>query len=111
MIARKRRTTQREKIRKLRALGRSPNKHEAALALAKAQELESKTPNAKAIAHAIAQLLEASGVRVCVRRRSNAEGPWSRSKVDAHVRYHYRRRHNRQFSTTHQIEVEVTVYE
>jgi hypothetical protein len=35
---------QREKIRKLWALGRSPNRHEAALALAKAQELERKTP-------------------------------------------------------------------
>jgi hypothetical protein len=32
-------TTRTEKIRKLRALARSPNEHEAALALAKAQSL------------------------------------------------------------------------
>jgi hypothetical protein len=65
-------TSQTEKVRKLRALARSPNRHEAALALAKAQALEPST--AKAIAHAIARLLEARGLMVRVRRRSGDGG-------------------------------------
>jgi Protein of unknown function (DUF2786) len=62
-------STQREKLRKLRALARSPNKHEAALALKKAQELESKIFGAKEIAHSIAQLFKARGMTVWVHRR------------------------------------------
>jgi hypothetical protein len=56
-------STQYEKIRKLKALGWSPNKHEAAAALAKAKALEDRAArfNAKAIAYAIGQLLEARG--------------------------------------------------
>ena len=45
-------STQREKIRKLRALARSPNKHEAALASQKALELEAKTVTAAELANA-----------------------------------------------------------
>jgi len=40
-------TSRRDKIRKLRALARSPNKHEAALALEKAQAFEAKMLTAK----------------------------------------------------------------
>ena len=57
-------TTRTEKLRRLHALARSPNKHEAALALAKAQAMESGT--AKAITQAIAKLLEARGMQVRV---------------------------------------------
>lgn len=56
------------KIRMLRALARSPNKHEAATALARAQELEATT--AKAIAHVIALLVKERGFVVRVRRGS-----------------------------------------
>src|SRR6476469_3951069 len=82
-------TSQYEKIRKLRALGRSPNKHEAAAALAKAKALEDKAAkfNAKVIAYAIGQLLEARGIRVQVRRRESANDLWLRSKFEAEVRY------------------------
>ena len=82
-------STQYEKIRKLRALGRSPNKHEAAAALAKAKALEDKAArfNAKAIAYAIGQLLKARGMRVQVRRRKTAEDLWLRPKFEAEVRY------------------------
>jgi hypothetical protein len=73
-------TTQTEKVRKLRALARSPNKHEAALALAKAQALESKT--AKAIAYAIEQLLKERELTVRVRRHS---GEW-RPKLEGRCR-------------------------
>ena len=59
-------TTRAEKIRKLRALGRSPNKHEAAAALQKARELEPKT--AKGVAQDIASLLVERGLKVRVRR-------------------------------------------
>ena len=84
-------TTQTEKVRKLRALARSPNRHEAALALAKAQALEPRT--AKAIAHAIAQLLAARGMQVRVRRRD--------------VQYYCSRsRHS-----YHQLEILITEYE
>jgi hypothetical protein len=81
-------TSQYEKIRKLRALGRSPNKHEAAAALAKAKELEDKAAkfNAKDVAYAIGQLLEARGMRVQVRRRKTAEDLWSKPKFEAEVR-------------------------
>ena len=94
-------TTQSEKVRKLHALARSPNRHEAALALAKA--LEPKT--AKAIAHAIAQLLETRGLIVCVRRRSGAWRP--RSKADADVQYYCSHSRN----SYHQLEILITKYE
>jgi Protein of unknown function (DUF2786) len=91
-----------EKVRKLRALAQSPNEHEAALALAKAQALE--LPTAKAIAHAIAQLLEARGMVVRVRRH-RADG-WPRSKVDADVSYRF----SRARGSRHQIKIVVTEY-
>jgi hypothetical protein len=90
-------TTRKEKIRKLRALARSPNKHEATLALAKAQGLEAET--AKAIARAIAQLLQARGLVVRVKRREGLRdrGDWAK-KVDADVRYFCSRdRHKQPF--------------
>ena len=100
-------TTQTEKVRKLRALARSPNRHEAALALALAlalaKALEPKT--AKAIAHAIAQLLETRGLIVCVRRRSGAWRP--RSKADADLQYYCS--HSRH--SYHQLEILITKYE
>jgi hypothetical protein len=68
-------TTRTEKIRKLRALARSPNKHEAALALEKAQQLERTT--AKAIAIAIGELLKERGLTVRVRRRDRLFRPAS----------------------------------
>ena len=77
-------TTRTEKIRKLRALTRDRGafENEAAVALAKAQALELRT--AKAIAWAIAQLLETRGLIVRVRRRGAEE---HRSRVDVDVRY------------------------
>jgi hypothetical protein len=100
-------TTQREKLRKLRALARSPNKHEAALALAKAEELEGKIRDtgAKGIARAIAQLLETRGLVVRVRRRQWQERQ-SRSKVDADVRYGY----SQARYPWHRIEILITEY-
>ena len=86
-------TTQTEKVRKLRAVARSPNSHEAALALAKAQALESRT--AKAIGR---------GLTVRVRRRG-----WDgrRSRADATVQYYCSRsRHSE-----HQFEILITEYE
>jgi hypothetical protein len=56
-------TTRTEKIRKLRALARSPNKHEAALALEKAQQLERTTAKAIAIAIGATQRARADGPR------------------------------------------------
>jgi Protein of unknown function (DUF2786) len=101
-------TTRTEKVRKLRALARDKGAfaNEAAVALAKAQALEFRT--AKAIAHAIAQLLEARGMQVRVRRRRSAGEPWLRSKVDADVRYFCSRS---RYSRSHQILIEVAEYE
>ena len=80
-------TTAKESLRKLRALARSPNAHEAALALAKAQELEAKIVGAKEIAHAVAQLLKARGMTVRVRRRHGKAR--ATSNVDAELEYFY----------------------
>ena len=79
-------TSRRDKIRKLRALARSPNKHEAALALEKAQAFEAKMLTAKELAREIGQLLEERGKVVRVRRHP-AQGLLRGSKVDAEVRY------------------------
>src|SRR6516225_6049432 len=70
-------TTRAEKIRKLRALGRSPNEHEAARALQKARELESRMPTAKGIALAIVALLETRGLRLPQPRWL----PWAQASV------------------------------
>ena len=86
-------TTRKEKIRKLYALAKSPNKHEAALALEKAQALESKSGTGKIIAHTIAQLLEARGLKVSVQRyRSESlRSPKLQKGTDVVVRYRDRR--------------------
>ena len=97
-------TTQTEKVRKLRALGRSPNKHEAAAALAKAQALESKT--AKAIAHDVAQLLKTRGLTVRVRRRS-AEYWEPTPRPDVTVQY----LQPKVDTKSHQFEILITEYE
>jgi hypothetical protein len=67
-------TTRTEKIRKLRALGRSPNPHEAASALEMARKLEARAITAKGAALAIASLFEARGLTVRVRRHN---APWA----------------------------------
>jgi hypothetical protein len=102
-------TTKREKIRKLRALAKSPNKHEAALALAKAEALEARMrpTTAKAIAHAVAQLLEARGMKVRVKPRVRADESALRPKVDADVRYFV----SRDRRSKHQIKIEIIEYE
>jgi hypothetical protein len=82
-------TTRKEKIKKLRALASSPNQHEAALALEKAQAMESKLGTGKIIAHAIAELLAARGLRVCVQRH-RSERPMPKG-IDVVVRYRDRR--------------------
>jgi hypothetical protein len=83
-------TSRRDKIRKLHALARSPNKHEAALALAKAQAFEATMITAKALAQAVGRLLEARGMVVRVRphraEELRRELLW-KSKTDAEVRY------------------------
>lgn len=99
------RTTQTEKVRKLRALARSSNKHEAALALERAQALEPTT--AKAIAHDIAQRLAVRGLIVHVQRRG-ARGPQRRSKVDASVRFYCSRARRSWFAG--QFDIEITEY-
>jgi hypothetical protein len=48
-MTKSKRTSQREKLSKLRALTASPNVHEAALAKEKARQLESKMPKAPAL--------------------------------------------------------------
>ena len=86
-------STRKEKIRKLHALARDKgaSKHEAALALEKAQELEAKTLTAKAIAHIVAQLLEARGLKVRVRRMKSLRDnypPLDAERVDVDVSYY-----------------------
>ena len=94
-------TTQSEKIRKLRALAKSPNRHETAAALAKAKALENRT--AKAIAQAIGQLLETYGLTVRVRRRHGRK----RSEADADVEYFCSRARR----SDHQLEILITEYQ
>jgi uncharacterized protein DUF2786 len=101
-------TTRTEKeVRKLLRLSRdrAATKNEAAVALAMAQKLEAKT--AKAIAHDIAQLLEARGLIVRVRRRRSGENYHRpRPKVDTEVRYWCSQSHS-----YHQFEILITEYE
>jgi hypothetical protein len=102
-------TMRKEKIRKLRALARSPNRHKAALALAKAKakalEHRNEEVTAKEVARAIVRLLEARGLSVRVRPRNSAE--WSQPKTDAEVHYFCSRdRH-----VPLQIKIEVTEYQ
>ena len=105
----------REKIRKLYALARDKGafKHEAESALAKAQELEAKTPTAKAIAHAIEQFLRTRGLVVRVRRRQRlGEDPVCQeleSKIDVDVNYFYRV-HRWHTGEHHQFEIKVIEY-
>jgi hypothetical protein len=71
-------STRTEKIRKLRALAHSGSgafPHEAAVALRMAEALEAKTPNAKAVAQAVAKVLKERGMTVRVRRRAR-EDDW-----------------------------------
>jgi hypothetical protein len=101
-------TTRTEKVRKLRALGRSPNKHEAALALQKARELEPKT--AKGIAMDIASLLKEQGLKVRVSRYNpsryrSREGPAFDVEID------YRTSQARIFRPRHQLEITIVEYE
>jgi hypothetical protein len=100
-------TTRTEKVRKLRALGRSPNKHEAALALQKARELEPKT--AKGIAQDIASLLKEQGLKVRVRRYS----PQSRGArpPSFDVEIDYRTSQAKVFRPRHQLEITIIEYD
>jgi hypothetical protein len=71
-------STRTEKIRKLRALAHSGSgafPHEAAVALRMAEALDAKTPNAKAVAQAVAKVLKERGMTVRVRRRAR-EDDW-----------------------------------
>jgi hypothetical protein len=61
-------STRVEKLRKLRALGRSPNPHEAARAWEKVRELEAGLPTAEGLAQDMVALLEARGLKVRVWR-------------------------------------------
>jgi hypothetical protein len=101
-------TTRREKIRKLRALGRSPYRHEAEAALAKAQALESSMMTARGTAQDIAQLLQGRGMAVRVKPHRAGER-WSGSKVDVDVRYCVSRA--RKWQPPHQIMIEITEYD
>jgi hypothetical protein len=74
--------------------------HEAALALAKAQT--SRRVTAKAVAHAIAQLLEARGLVVCLKPHRGNEYP--SPKPDAHVRYYT----SKTKRPRHQLEIRIT---
>jgi hypothetical protein len=97
-------STRAGRIRKLRALGRSPNRHEAVAALAKAQALESQTV-AKEVARAIARLLEERGLTVLVRRhKSERPDP----QVDALVSYFVSR--HRPMEGSPQLVIEITEY-
>jgi Protein of unknown function (DUF2786) len=98
-------TTRSEKIRKLRALARSPNRHEAALALEMAEKLESKYLTARGVALAIEPLFSKRGLKVRVRRYRTSE-PY-RNPVDVEVRY----RRSRASYRPPGVEIMVTEYE
>jgi hypothetical protein len=70
--------------------------------------LESRTATAKATAHAIAQLLEARGLAVRVRRysREEAENGWNSKAGDIAIRYRRRKSYS-----PHDLEILVTEYE
>jgi hypothetical protein len=97
-------TTRKEKIRKLRALARSPNKHEAAVALEKARVLEATFGTGKIIAHDIAPLLEARGLRVRVERYRAAEVLKPKG-VDVLIRYRQRRSNSSHAGPVYEIDV------
>jgi Protein of unknown function (DUF2786) len=98
-------STRAARIRKLRALARSPNRHEAALAKAKAQELDSRTA-AKEVARAIARLLEERGLTVHMKRRAGSQR--ARPKVDAVVNYFVSR--HRPDEGSPQLNIEIVEY-
>jgi hypothetical protein len=100
-------TTRKEKIRKLRALARDKGafENEAAVALAKARELEDKTITAKALALAVCRMLEERGLVVRVRPR-RAEEYRTRPKVDVDVRYF----NSRDTRSGQNIRIEITEY-
>jgi hypothetical protein len=103
-------TTRAEKIRKLRALGRSPNKHEAALALQKARELESRTPTAKGIALAIVALLEGRGFKARARRyKPDGLPPGSGPAFDVEI--DYRTSQAKVFRPRHQLKISIVEYD
>jgi hypothetical protein len=97
-------TTLKEKVRKLRALAQSPDKHESALALEKAEGLESTIGTGKVIAHAIAQHIEARGLTVCVKRRRGGERSLPEG-VDVVVRYCHSRSSFSHSGPAYEIEV------
>jgi len=100
-------TTRSEKVRKLRALGRSPNKHEAALALQKARELEPET--AKGVALGIASLLKEQGLKVRISRHGQrpSRGPRP-SSFDAEI--DYRTSQAKVFRPRHYLEITIVEY-
>jgi hypothetical protein len=95
-----------EKVRKLSALARSSNQHEATLALEKALELERKT--AKGIALAIATLLKERGL-VVQARRHGGDVVRRRDAIDAEVSYRTSRA--RRAPQHPYIKIEITEYE
>jgi hypothetical protein len=104
-------TSRRDKIRKLRALARSPNKHEATLALEKARAFEATMLTAKALAHAIEQLLKERGMVVRVKpHRTKDEFLWE-SGVDAEVRYRVSRRNRLYLGPLPSLCIEITEYD
>jgi hypothetical protein len=104
-------TSRRDKIRKLRALARSPNKHEAALALEKAQAFEATMLTAKALAHAVGQLLEARGMVVRVKpHRTKDEFLWTLG-VDAEARYRVSRHSRLYLGPSPSLCVEIIEYD
>jgi hypothetical protein len=98
-------TTRKEKIRRLRALAQSAtNKHEAAVALEKARVLEATIGTGKIIAHDLAPLLEARGLRVRVERYRAAE-VLKPGGVDVLIRYRQRRSNSSHAGPVYEIDV------
>jgi hypothetical protein len=102
------RTTRAERIRLLRALGRSPNAHEAGLALQKARELEAKTPTPKGVALAIAALLKERGLTVQV-RRYKPDGSSAQKPFDIEI--DYRSSQAKVFVPRYQLKITIVGYE
>ena len=99
-------TTRTEKVRKLRALARSPNKHEAALALQKARELKPKT--AKGVAQDIASLLKALGLKVRVSRHDRGYRQPGGPSFDVEIDYRTSRAMT--FRPRHYLEISIVEY-
>src|SRR5262245_49319467 len=102
-------TTQTEKIRKLRALGRSSNSHEAALALEMARKLEAKAATAKGAARAIAALFEERGLSVHMRRHNAQETLNWRRTFDVEISYRVSKA--KVFLPRHTLKIEITEFE